>query len=409
MKKLILITLSAVLCSSVLLAQDSQKEMKETKYRRSSLHTILIESSGFPKKDQVINAYYGAPFPDKYDNHNIGAKSFNPAKYSTDTVESKTPEVIEKYFKDEQIAKKMVAKWFNRQADGNFDYSLISERGAFNASFLDSKTAAASSDGKYLLQAAGFELINNTFVVVSTMKFDENEPIARGIRDVAILAAQNAPGLLRMGIEKAAEIAYNKGKEGYSVWTTSYLYKLKWDDATQGSFFQDMYGEKEDKSMTPAKKALFDKNTDLFQMEYVGAQKSTTLVTFSLKVKRTEDQIINLSVTRNIEKVFAKLQKNYDVFKPKVPLYTGEPITAKIGMKEGLEDGDKFEVLEAVMDQKTGKIEYKSIGTIKVDGDKIWDNRFNLGDEAPAEGALDRTTFKGGKKFYPGLLIRQLK
>ncbi|MFZ4435484.1 MAG: hypothetical protein ACOYOR_03145 [Flavobacterium psychrophilum] len=407
MKKLILITLSAVLCSSVLLAQDSQKEMKETKYRRSSLHTILIESSAFPKKDQVINAYYGAPFPDKYDNHNIGAKSFNPAKYSTDTVESKTPEVIEKYFKDEQIAKKMVAKWFNRQADGSFDYSLVSERGAFNASFLDSKTAVASSDGKALLATAGFELINNTFVVVSKMKFVENEPIARGIRDAAIIAASNAPGLLKMGIEKAAEIAYNKGKEGYSVWTTSYLYKLKWTPEVEGSFYQEMYGEKG--TITPAMKAKFDSNTDLFQMEYVGAQKSTTLVTFSLKVKRTEDQIINLSVTRNIEKVFAKLQKNYDVFKPKVPLYTGEPITAKIGMKEGLEGGDKFEVLEAVMDQKTGKIEYKSIGTIKVDGDKIWDNRFNLGDEAPAEGAVDRTTFKGGKKFYSGLLIRQLK
>jgi hypothetical protein len=407
MKKLLFITLSTVLCSSVLFAQDSQKEMKETKYRRSSLHTILIESSGFPKKDQVINAYYSAPFPDKYDNHNIGAKSFNPAKYTTDTVESKTPEVIEKYFKDEQIAKKMVAKWFNRQADGSFDYELIGTRGAFNASFLDTKTAAASSDGKALLATAGFELINNTFVVVSSMKFVENEPIARGIRDAAILAAQNAPGLVRMGIEKAAEIAYNKGKEGYSVWTTSYLYKLKWTPEVEGTFYQEMYGDKT--TMTPAMKAKFDSNMDLFQMEYVGSQKSTTLVTFSLKEKRTEDQIINLSVTRNIDKVFAKLQKNYDVFKPKVPLYTGEPITAKIGLKEGLEGGDKFEVLEAVMDQKTGKIEYKSIGTIKVDGDKIWDNRFNLADEKPAEGAIDRTTFKGGKKFYPGLLIRQLK
>jgi hypothetical protein len=407
MKKLLFITLSTVFCSTMLHAQENQKDMKETKYRRSSLHTILIESSNFPKKDQVINAYYGAPFPDKYDNHNIGAKSFNPAKYSTDTVESKTPEVIEKYFKDEQIAKKMVAKWFNRQADGSFDYELIGTRGAFNASFLDTKTAAASSDGKALLATAGFELINNTFVVVSSMKFVENEPIARGIRDAAIIAASNAPGLVRMGIEKAAEIAYNKGKEGYSVWTTSYLYKLKWTPEVEGTFYQDMYRDK--KEMTPAIKALFDKNTDLFQMEFVGSQKATTLVTFSLKEKRTEDQIINLSVTRNIDKVFAKLQKNYDVFKPKVPLYTGEPITAKIGLKEGLEGGDKFEVLEAVMDQKTGKIEYKSIGTIKVDGDKIWDNRFNLGDEAPAEGALDRTTFKGGKKFYPGLLIRQLK
>lgn len=407
MKKRIFITTIAALFTSMLFAQESQKEMKEIKYRRSSLHTILIESSGFPKKDQVINAYYGAPFPNKYDNHNIGEKSFNPAKYSNDTIESKTPEVIEKYFKDQQIAKKLVAKWYNRQADGSFDYNLIGDRGAFNASFLDTKTAAASSDGKSMLQSAGFELINNTFVVVSKMKFVENEPIARAIRDGIILSLNNANELVRTIGVKAAEKAYEKGKEGYSVWTTSYLYKLKWNPEVEGIFYGEMYGDKSD--MTPAKKAKFDNNTDLFQMEFVGSQKATTLVTFSLKEKRTEDQIINLSVTRNIDKVFAKLQKNYDVFKPKVPLFTGDPITAKIGLKEGLEGGDKFEVLEAVMDEKTGKIEYKRIGTIKVDGNKIWDNNFNLGDEAPVEGAIDRTTFKGGSKYYPGLLIRQIK
>ena len=407
MKTNFFITLSAFLCATILFAQDNQKDMKEIKYRRSSLHTILMESSSFPKKDQVINAYYGAPFPDKYDNHNIGVKSFNPAKYTTDTIESKTPEIIEKYFKDEQIAKKLVSKWYNRQADGSVDGSLISERGAFNASFLDVKTAAASNIGKSLISAAGEELLSNTFVVVSTMKFVENEPIARALRDGVILALQNSNEMVRAIGTKVAEKAYEKGKEGYSVWTTSYLYKLKWTPEIKAIFENEMYADKE--NITPAIKAKFDNNTDLFQMEFVGSQKATTLVTFSLKEKRTEDQIINLSVTRNIEKVFAKLQKNYDVFKPKVPLYTGEPITAKIGMKEGLEGGEKFEVLESVMDEKTGKIEYKSIGTVKVDGDKIWDNRKNLADEAPLEGAVDRTTFKGGKKFYPGLLIRQLK
>ncbi len=406
MKKLIFaVTISFY--SIFAIAQDNQKEMKETKYRRSSLHTILMESSGFPKKDQVINAYYSADFPDKYDNHNIGQKSFNPEKYTTDTVESKTPEVIEKYLKDEQIAKKLVAKWYNRQPDGSVDGNLISERGAFNASFLDVKTAAASNMGKSLISAAGEELLSNTFVVVSKMKFVENEPIARVIRDGVILSLNNANELVRNIGVKAAEKIYEKTKEGYSVWTTSYLYKLKWTPEIKAIFENEMYADKE--SITPAIKAKFDNNTDLFQMEFVGSQKSTTLVTFSLKEKRTEEQIISLSVTRNIEKVYAKLQKNFDVFKPKVPLYTGEPITAKIGLKEGIEGGDKFEVLEAVMDEKTGKIEYKSVGTIKVDGDKIWDNRKNLGDEAPVEGAVDRTTFKGGKKFYPGLLIRQLK
>lgn len=406
MKKLLTITLGILLSNTMLFAQESQKEMKETKYRRSSLHTILIESASFPKKDQVLGAYYNAPFPDKYDNHDIGEKSFDLAKYSNDTVESKTPEMIEKYFKDQQIAKKLVAKWFNRQEDGSFDYELIGNRGAFNASFLDTKTAAASSDGKYLLQSAGFELINNTFVVVSKMYFVENEPVARAIREAGVRALANQNAFVqKIGI-KALDKVYEKTKEGYSVWTTSYLYKLKWDETTQGTFFQDMYAEKN--QITPATKAKFDA-TDIFEMEFVGSQKATTLVTFSLKEQRTEDQIINLSVTRNIDKVFAKLQRNYDVFKPKVPLFTGEPITAKIGLKEGLEDGDKFEVLEAVQDQKTGKIEYKNVGTIKVDGDKIWDNRFILADEPVQEGAIDRTTFNGGKKFYPGLLIRQIK
>jgi hypothetical protein len=406
MKKFIILTVCSLFITSLLFAQDNQKEMKETKYRRSSLHTILIESSNFPKKDQVLSAYYNAPFPDKYDNHNIGEKSFDLTKYSSDTVSSKTPEMIEKYFKDQQIAKKLVAKWFNRKEDGRFDYELVGNRGAFNASFLDTKTAAASSDGKYLLQSAGFELINNTFVVVSSMYFVENEPVARAIRDTGIRSLGNANVLVqKIGI-KALEKVYEKTKEGYSVWTTSYLYKLKWDDTTQGTFFQDMYAEKN--QINPATKAKFD-NSDIFEMEFVGSQKATTLVTFSLKESRTEDQIINLSVTRNIDKVFAKLQKNYDVFKPKVPLYTGDPITAKIGLKEGLEDGDKFEVLEGVLDQKTGKVEYKNVGTIKVDGEKIWDNRFILGDEPVQEGTIDRTTFKGGKKFYSGLLIRQIK
>lgn len=406
MKKLLTITFSILFCTCMLFAQDNLKDMKETKYRRSSLHTILIESASFPKKDQVLDAYYNAPFPDKYDNHNIGEKSFDLTKYSTDTIESKTPEMIEKYFKDQQIAKKLVAKWFNRQEDGSFDYELIGNRGAFNASFLDTKTAAASSDGKYLLQSAGFELINNTFVVVSKMYFVENEPVARLIREAGVRALANQNALVqKIGI-KALDKVYEKTKEGYSVWTTSYLYKLKWDETTQGTFFQDMYAEKN--QITPATKTKFD-STDIFEMEFVGSQKATTLVTFSLKEQRTEDQIINLSVTRNIDKVFAKLQRNYDVFKPKVPLFTGEPITAKIGLKEGLEDGDKFEVLEAVQDQKTGKIEYKNVGTIKVDGDKIWDNRFILSDEPVQEGAIDRTTFNGGKKFYPGLLIRQIK
>ena len=80
--------------------------------------------------------------------------------------------------------------------------------------------------------------------------------------------------------------------------------------------------------------------------------------------------------------------------------------------------GEKFDVLEKSEDPKTGLPIYKSIGTIKVDKNLIWDNSYN--DEVtivtnPAvEGQttnpkIEATTFSGGKKYYRGLFIKQIK
>ena len=165
----------------------------------------------------------------------------------------------------------------------------------------------------------------------------------------------------------------------------------------------------EKNSLDPKKKLAFD-NSDLFKLEFVGEESASGLVTFSLTEKRTEDQIIELSTIRIVDNVYAKLQKKYDVFKTKTPLFTGNPITAKIGKKEGLEGGEKFEVLEMNQDPKTGAITYKNIGTIKVDKNLIWDNTYNpTNEENNSTPSIDRTTFSGGSKFYPGLLIKQIK
>ncbi len=395
---------------------QSNKDVKEAKYRRSSLHTILLESENFPRKETVIESYNNAPFPDKYDNHTIGEKSFDPRTFGIvkESTEEEIIAAIDQYFKQNKIGNKLVAKWFDRKADGTFDIALISERGLVNASFTDIKTAEASAEGKALLQSAGLELINNTFVVVSKMKFYENEPVARVTRDAAIVVANKiAVNILRNKAIDVADKAYDKAKEGYSVWTTCYLYKLKWDDATSNTFYQDLWIDSSTPGNKAQKKAAFDQS-DLFQLEYIGSENATSLVTFSLSEKRTEKQIIELAVTRNVDNVYAKLQKKYDVFKTKVPLFTGNPITAKIGLKEGLQAGDKFEVLEANMDPKTGVIEYKKMGVIKVDKNLIWDNRYNMGfpitDENGVEikSPIQSTTFDGGSKYYPGMLIRQI-
>jgi hypothetical protein len=422
----------------------------ELKYRRSSLHLILLESEDFPRKEVVMKAYHEAPFPDKYNNHGIATISVDPATYVLTDAEKATagtkksgmanfgasmlsgatagiidknaadmPFITDKIVKDKKIANQLVAKWFNRQADGSFDTKLIGERGSYDATEMQANIAKGSARGTASLSDAGEELIKNTFVVLTKLKFVSNEPIAAAIREVAKLKAGSLPALFQPAAFKVLDMAYNKAKEGYSVWTTSYLYRLKWNDSTAAVFYNDLWIEKNAK-IDKKRKEAFD-NTNLFQMEYIGSEKSSSLVTFSLKETRTEDQIVELATVRNVEHVFAKLQKSYEVFKPKTPIYSGDPVTAKIGMKEGLEGGEKFEVLEQTIDPKSGLTTYVKKGTVTVDKKQIWDNRFNAGEEV-SEGdnkdkdkkdkdkpAVDRTYFKGGGKFYAGMLLRQIK
>ena len=404
---------------------------QDVKYRRSSLHTMLVEGDKFPNKEVVEKAFANAPFPDKYNDHNIGQKTFDPAKYPLTKEEQalyikepskaakmaanaagyeittemqELPYKIKKFLEQEKVGNKIVAKWFNRATDGSFDMSMIQERGFYNASEMEANIAKGSARGTASIADAGIELLGNTFVVVSRFNYVSNEVAAAKIRDAAVIAANALPAGQAAGV-KAAEEVYNRTKEGYSVWATSYLYKLVWNDSVEAVFYNDLWMDKSNSSA--AKKAAFD-NSNLFKLEFVGDEKAVGLVTFSGKEKRTEAQIIELATVRVIDAVYAKLQKKYDVFKVKTPLYSGEPITSKIGMKEGLEGGEKFEVLEQTLDPKTGLTKYVSKGTIVADKALIWDNRYNAG-EAPAAGAIDRTTFKGGKKFSSGMLIREIK
>ncbi|WP_271405801.1 hypothetical protein [Tenacibaculum soleae] len=399
--------LFTVLATFTLLSTNAQKkrDVKDINYRRSSLHTMLIESEDFPRKDVVLKSYNEAPFPEKYNNHTIETKSF---KVDLSKNDDETAVLVTKHLNDNKIANQLVAKWFNRQPNGAFNMELIGKRGSYNASEMQANIAKGSVRGVASLADAGEELINNTFIIVNKLNFVSNEIAAAILRKQGIKKANKIKmSFARKAALKGVEKAYNKAKEGYSVWTTAYLYKLVWNEEIAATFYNNLWVD--NSGIDKAKVDAF-KNSDLFKMEFVGKQKTTSLVLFSLKEERTEEQIIKLATVRNLDAVYAKLQREYDVFKTKTPLYSGEPITAKIGMKEGLVGGESFEVLEQVLDEKTGLTKYVRKGKIKVIKDKVWDNRFNAGEDAnDKKSNLTSTTFKGGKDYYSGMLIRQLK
>ncbi|MDR2449581.1 MAG: hypothetical protein LBD52_06440 [Prevotellaceae bacterium] len=409
MKKLIF--LLAAVCMLGIVGTKAQTT-ESFKYRRSSLAMILIDANNFENKDIVLNSWNSYPFPDKYNKHDISTKTIKVGSGDTlntkeiaNLVQGKTDiqAEIDQAIKEQQIAKQLVATWFNRSADGKFDMELVGNRGFYNASELDVTIAQQQAKGTGALADAGEELINNTFVTFTQFTFFKNEIVAGIIRDVALIAANNISNpLAKIAAEKAAEILYNKTKEGYSLFSKTWLYKLAWNDSIATVFYDDLWENPE----------AFD-SSDIFKLELVGSQKNTSVILFA--GDKTKEQIIDKVEVRNIDNVFAELQKDHDVFKPKVPVLTDSPLTAKIGMKEGLKGGEKFEVLEITQDPNTGRTKYVSVGKTSVDKKLVWDNRYNAG-EAPEVEVKDKegnpitaTTFKEVKKAQPGMLLKQVK
>lgn len=145
-------------------------------------------------------------------------------------------------------------------------------------------------------------------------------------------------------------------------------------------------------------------------MKYIGMQKSSGKDVSFLGVNLDDpEQMVRKACQRAIDENIASLQKNFEVFKVKTPLVSVEPICAQIGMKEGVTEDSRFEVLEAVM--KDDKVEYKKVGELKPVPGLIWDNRYMAKEEGAAGAGLGQTTFKktSGRDFYPGMLIREIK
>ncbi|SFW21214.1 hypothetical protein [Cellulophaga fucicola] len=382
------------------------QEKTDVVYRRSSLFTVMVTDEDRKYADVIEEAFISADIPEKFNNHNIDLRTM-PKTYdsssSKEEIKAAQKIAIQEYFSKNNIAKAVVAKWFNRSAKGGFNMDLISERGSYNATDLDVKIAKSSERGLALLADAGEELIKTTFVVVNDFDYISKEEVAEKAK-AGLGFASSLTGNSGLG-NKIANKTLDVAGKGYVIKTTSNLYKLVWDEETAAIFYNDYWND--DSDIDQAKKVAFEES-DIFKLELVGTEVAWADLQATSFTRKSEEQLVAVATVKAVDAVIAKLQRKYEVFRTKTPLQSGDPLAAKIGLKEGLEAGDKYEVLEQTID-KNGKTFYKRQGIIKVDKKQIWDNRFLAGEETDApKDAKEYTLFKGGKNYYSGMLIRQI-
>lgn len=401
MKKILFLILA--LCSTA--SVYAKTEIEDIKYRRSSIYSILISHDEQKFANEIKEQFLLTPVPDKYNDHDLSVKVVkvsNKGNYN---------ETIEKFIDNNQIASRLVAKWFERDIlTGECSMDLVKTRGLYNASELDKELAARSPRGLAMLQDAGEELIGNTFFLANEINYIDKakrSQVAGGILRVLGAVAEIATG-----VDGLSDLGNNLGSmvetiKGFRVKIRTRLYQLDWDEETANTFYKLYYSSKPDAQ----KKAEFEKNRKKFKMRYIGEVESKGSTTSFLGINEDQPMLmVRKACQRAIDENVADLQKNHEPFRIKAPILTVDPtITVQIGLKEGITADSKFEVLEP--QEKDGKITYKRVGVIKPIANKIWDNRFMASEEGAYGADFNATSFSkvSGGDLYPGLLVRQIK
>lgn len=413
----------AIVASALLSANlGAQSQDSLFQYRRSSLYSFMISHPDLKMDNEIVNAFMSLETPDKYYNHDLSVKCVTSGSKKEDLKNE-----IEAYFTRNDVAKRLVSKWFLRNKDtGGFDPSLVLERGLYGSTAMDIEAAVQTKRGISALADKGFEMISSTFVIVNDITYmdhEANADIATGIMGLLGGIAAEITGdeenivtsLTTLGATISGMIA------GFTVKTTSYLYQLDWTDSTADYFYRNYYYDKPASdslslaafaadSALAARKAAYETDSTTFRLKYIGSYVAKSAKPVLRGLYNPED-VFRKVCARAIDNNVMELQKKFDQFKVKVPLYSTEPLMARIGMKEGVTAKSKFEVLVPVIDEMTGKITYLRRGIIRPVPGKIWDNRYMAAEEQAVGSELTATTFEAASGFniIPGMLIRELK
>lgn len=405
MKKYIVFT-AMMLAAMTAGAQDNA----QTKYRRSSLYQLMINHREQKFADDIQEVFLTMPVSDHFNDHDLAVKVVDMDEKLKGASSSKENETITEWLENNKVASRMVAKWFNRDMfTGQCDMELVKERGLYNASAFDKVMASRSVRGKALLEDAGEDLIGNTFVIVNDIRYVDKEKTGKAIGMGLRLLGGLSQAFTGVDLSDMADnlADMSESLKGFKVKINTYLYRLEWNDEVAGIFYQTQYGVTPD---SPAK-AAFDKARGTYRLKYVGKQESSGSTTSFLGVNLdTPEAMVRKACQRAVDENVANLQHNYEEFRTKSPLTGVEPITVAIGLKEGITEDTRFEVLEAV-EKEDGVVQYRRVGIIQPIKSLIWDNRYMAVEEGAPNANLGFTTFKkvSGGDFYPGMLVRETK
>lgn len=296
-KKVFLLLFLSV--SVVSFAQEKVQKVVQDSYKRNSLSIIVVDR-GDSYDEQVFNAVKSINKGDKFDENLIDTDCFT-IKESRDTLISSA--AIDNEVLKADVAKQIISCWYQRDDNGIMSDELVLARGHYNADDQEYMNSQISKLGVAGLGEAGHALVQGSYVLVL-----DHSRFVKG-KDLF-------------------------GAENWTVTTTARVYIVNYPKEVCDQVYATWIYEDDSPQQIAEKNAAYDAlQIDLYPLASVVVAASATV----------GDGGIPAAIANGYVSAIIGLESKIEAWKVTVPIFTLDPVSAKIGTKEGLKNTSRYQ------------------------------------------------------------------
>ncbi len=361
--------------------QSIAQEMLNTnfeKYYRPSITYLVLDNASHRYNTQMLSSFKDISINGKFDDHRLD--NFFSLKLNSNGADRNT---INQLLINENIAKKVISKWYNKQPNGSFSMDYIAKRGLYNASDYDVMRAKAGARGTAQLEDAGEELIKKSYIAafdfssIETWEDYYNRVDAQNERIARQRKEKFRPTLRsQVGFRGSAQV---------------YLYKVVWTDSLQQVFYENAWNNP----------SFFDKMTIPIQYQETAFVTNLDGSQPKFNAIYSDKQLASMLQNDASESALRQFAAQDRSLRVKTSIFETRPLSAKVGLKEDVKIDQRFFVYELVQGNDDKKVPHYK-GVIRATK-KITDNR----NDATGNSVPTRFYQEAGHKLYKGMLIEQ--
>ena len=379
MKRTILL-LILIGISSTVFSQNPAKKVN-TKYFRPSITSLFFQPRN-TNEEVLINRFKNIELNTKFDNHKIDFPNLS----NVSSVDPQRAQKIKNYLLN--ASNPIIAKWWNRDEEGNFNFLYVAERGLYTSTDADAMISRSSNTNR--IEMLGEQLIDKSYILLYEItEFYTMEEYYNRVD------AQNRKNTNYTPVKRT--------DEGFIANYNVYAYKVNFNDSVSNNFYSEYWVDK--KSHDNQKVTKWASAT--FPVNYVASANGTVRstqpkdpksVVYLTKKKKTSNELIEDMPSEIQTNAIFDLSRKIEDFRLKVTVYKTYPVKAKLGTKEGLYMDQRFYVYEIEL-ERNGNQKTNRMGVVRAK--VINDNKkIATGESKPSEFQQ-----VNGKELYEGMFM----